>query len=150
MKVVCDPGRHAICFRFGEPTHVWEGPEIRIDGETVGLFVDDDATPSRLKGILFYRHKFYLPFSFVNRFAISDLFVRYSHKDHLVSCDLTYAPSGFESWQVHPGVEVLIQTAAQTGADRPTLVGFRVDTRILDVETVGESLEIDISSDSLK
>jgi hypothetical protein len=55
----------------------------------------------------------------------------------------------FEEWQIYRGVRVLIQPAAKTGKDRPSLLGFQVDTRIWEVESTG-SLEIYISTDSLK
>jgi hypothetical protein len=49
MKIICDPGRHAIWFGFEEAMHAQEGPEIQIQGETIGLFVDNEMNPRRLK-----------------------------------------------------------------------------------------------------
>ncbi len=150
MVFVCDPPRHAIYVHFGRRDTLWVGPEIRIDGETVGLFVDTLAGPSCLRGILFYRHRFHLPFRYTDQFSLHGFLVRCSTKDHTFECDLEYQPEDYEVWNAHKGVEVLIQRPAQTGTDRPTLLGFRIDMRVLRIDIDAESIEVDFGTDNLK
>jgi hypothetical protein len=116
---------------FGTRSTLWNGPEIRIQGETIGLFVDNEAAPSLLRGVLFYRHRFYLPFAHSSKFAVSDFSIRCSQENGLFQCSLTYFIEDCEIWPVHRGVEVLLRSAKQCRSYRPTLQAFRVDTRIL-------------------
>ena len=150
MRIVCDPGRHAIAFRFDQAASMSEGPEIKISGETVGLFVDDVVMPRRLNGILFYRHRFYLPFHITDYF-VSDFSLRFSSSAHMVSCSLVmFSENHVDEWKIYRGVDILVRSTVQNGKDRPTLIGFQIDTRILKVEPLSSPLEIDFSSDSLK
>ena len=152
MIVICDPPRHAIYVHFDNRSTLWKGPEIRIHGGTIGLFVDDAAAPSLLRGVLFYRHKFYLPFLYPSKLAVSDFSIHCNQEDHLFQCTFRYFIEDCETLPVHRGVEVLLQSAKQLGRDRPTLLAFRVDTRLLSLalDPGSVNFEFDFGVDHLK
>jgi hypothetical protein len=150
MVIICDPPRHAIYIHFGSRATLWMGPQLRFRDETVGLFVDDAATPSLLRGVLFYRHRFYLPFLFASEFAVTDFSIRCTRKDHIFQCGFTQFTEDHNLWQVHRGVEVLVQSAEKAGKERPTLIGFKVDTSVLTLDMDPDSMCVEFGADNLK
>jgi hypothetical protein len=150
MLIVCDPGRHAIYVHFGTRATLWDGPQVSVKDAKIVLFVDDEAKPTRLNGILFLRHQFYLPYHVIDPCAVDNFSLRCYRDGPVLKCELGYASGNTQTWHVYRGVEILVEATPPTGNNRFRLAGFRVDTRVLNMGPIGESIEIDISSDSLK